>query len=77
MIFSLLNAALGFRFDPRNGEIRLHNPYLSKFLEEVMLRNRRLGHSSLDVKIRRHRGDGSVEVLGSRGSIKLSILHSL
>ena len=75
--FTLLNATLGFEFDPQNGEIRLRNPYLPKFLDQVVLRNLRLDQSSLDVKIRRHRGDVSVEVLDSRGGIELSILHSL
>jgi glycogen debranching enzyme len=74
---TLLNAALGFEFDPQNDEIRLRNPYLPKFLDEVVLRNLRLGPSTLDVKLRRHRGDVSVEVLESRGKIELSILHSL
>jgi glycogen debranching enzyme len=75
--FTLLNATLGFEFDPQKGEIRLRNPYLPKFLDQVVLRNLRLDRSSLDVKIRRHRGDVSVEVLDSRGGIELSILHSL
>jgi hypothetical protein len=75
--FALLNAALGFDFDPGRGEIPLRSPYLPKFLEEVVLRNLRLGQFSLDVKICRHGGDVSVEVLDSRGDIELSILHSL
>jgi glycogen debranching enzyme len=75
--FALLKAALGFDFDPGRGEIHLRSPYLPKFLEEVVLRDLRLGQSSLDVRICRHRDDVSVEVLDSRGDIELSILHSL
>lgn len=74
--FTLLEASLGLEFDPSRGEIRLRNPWLPAFLDEVVLRNLRVGHSSIDVKVRRHRGDVSVEVLDSRGKIQLSILHS-
>jgi glycogen debranching enzyme len=74
--FTLLEASLGLEFDPRAGEIRLRNPYLPAFLDEVLLRNLRLGQSSFDLRVRRHRGDVSVEMLRSQGKVRLSILHS-
>jgi glycogen debranching enzyme len=74
--FTLLEASLGLEFDPRAGEIRLRNPYLPAFLDEVVVRNLRLGPSSFDLRVRRHRGDVSVEMLRSQGRIRLSILHS-
>lgn len=74
--FTLLEASLGLEFDPRAGEIRLRNPYLPAFLDEVVVRNLRLGPSSFDLRVRRHRGEVSVEMLRSQGKIRLSILHS-
>ncbi|HZS64119.1 MAG TPA: amylo-alpha-1,6-glucosidase [Xanthobacteraceae bacterium] len=74
--FALLAASLGLEFDPQAGEIRMRNPHLPVFLDEVVLRKLRLGEASLDVKVRRHRGDVSVEVLESRGTIQLAILHA-
>jgi glycogen debranching enzyme len=74
--FTLLEASLGLEFDPKVGEIRLRNPYLPAFLDEVIVRNLRLGHASFDLRVRRHRGDVSVEVLRSQGKIRLSLLHS-
>ena len=41
--FTLLEASLGLEFDPGKGEIRLRNPRLPSFLDEVTLRNLRLG----------------------------------
>jgi glycogen debranching enzyme len=73
--FTLLQASLGLQFDPSAGEIRLRNPSLPAFLDEVVLRKLRLGTSSIDVKVRRHRGEVAVEVLESHGQIRLSILH--
>jgi glycogen debranching enzyme len=74
--FTLLEASLGLEFDPKIGEIRLRNPYLPAFLDEVIVRNLRLRQASFDLRIRRHRGDVSVEVLRSQGKVRLSILHS-
>ena len=72
--FTLLEAALGFEFDAERSEIRLRNPRLPAFLNEVVLRDLQLGESSVDLLIRRH-GDGvSMEVLRRRGQIQVSIV---
>src|SRR5437588_6587046 len=44
--FTFLEASLGLQFDPAAGEIRLINPRLPTFIDEVILRNLQLGHSS-------------------------------
>jgi len=72
--FSLLEAALGLEFDARRGEIRLNNPRLPSFLNEVILRDLWLGDSSVDLRIRRHNDDVSLEVLRTRGRIRVSIV---
>jgi glycogen debranching enzyme len=72
--YTLLEACLGLEFDPFAGEIRLRNPCLPDFLEWVVLRNLRLGDSSVDLKARRHAGDVSVEVLSRRGPVSVSVL---
>ena len=41
--FTLLEAALGLEFDAARGEIRLRNPRLPAFLNEVVLRDLQLG----------------------------------
>src|ERR1700693_1454922 len=72
--FTLLEAALGLEFDARRGEIRLRNPRLPAFLNEVMLRGLRLGPSSVDLRVRRHGDDVSLEVMRTRGQIQVSIV---
>jgi len=72
--FTLLEAALGLEFDARRGEIRLRNPRLPAFLNEVILRELKLGPSSVDLRVRRHGEDVSLEVLGTRGRIQVSIV---
>jgi len=72
--FTLLEASLGLQFDPTANEIRLHNPSLPSFLDEVVIRNLQLKESSVDLKVRRHAHDVSVEILERRGEIQVSIV---
>lgn len=72
--FTLLEAALGLEFDAARGEIRLRNPRLPEFLNEVVLRDLQLGASSVDLRVRRHGEDVSLEVLRTRGQIQVSIV---
>jgi glycogen debranching enzyme len=72
--FSLLEAALGLEFDAARGEIRLRDPRLPEFLNEVVLRDLRLGPSSVDLRVRRHGQEVSLEVLRTRGQIQVSIV---
>jgi glycogen debranching enzyme len=72
--FTLLEAALGIEFDVARGEIRLRNPHLPAFLHEVILRDLRLGESSVDLRVSRHGDDVALEVLRTRGQIQVSIV---
>ena len=60
--------------DAGKGEIRLLNPYLPEFLDEVILRDLQLGTSTVDLRVRRHGEDVSLEVLRRRGQIQVSIV---
>jgi glycogen debranching enzyme len=72
--FTLLEASLGLEFDAQRGEIRLRNPRLPAFLNEVILRELKLGSSSVDLRVRRHDDEVSLEVLRTRGQIQVSIV---
>jgi glycogen debranching enzyme len=72
--FTLLEASLGLEFDAARGEIRLRNPRLPAFLNEVILRELQLGPSSVDLRVRRHGEDVSLEVLRTCGQIQVSIV---
>jgi glycogen debranching enzyme len=74
--FTLLEASLGLEFDPQNNEIRLRNPRLPEFLEEVTLRNLQLGQSDVDLKVRRRGSDVSVDIERRRGRVQVSVVLS-
>jgi glycogen debranching enzyme len=75
--FSLIEASLGLELDPQHHEVRFRNPGLPPFLDEVILRNLRLGDASADIKVRRHGDDVSLEILRTRGTrLRISIVSS-
>jgi glycogen debranching enzyme len=74
--FTLIEASLGLQFDPAGNEIVLRNPRLPSFLDEVVLRNLQLKQSTVDLKVRRHANEVSVEILERRGHVQVSIVHS-
>jgi hypothetical protein len=67
---------LGLEFAPLANEIHLRNPRLPPFLDEIILRNLVVGGSSMDLKVRRHDDEVSLEVLKARGKIQASVILS-
>jgi glycogen debranching enzyme len=74
--FALLQASLGLEFDPFHNEIRLCNPRLPAFLDEVMLRNLQLGSSRMDLRVRRHNDTVSLDTPRIDGGIRVSVVYS-
>jgi glycogen debranching enzyme len=74
--FALLEASLGLEFEPATNEIRLRNPGLPAFLDEVVLRHLRLHQSSVDLRLRRHGEEVSVQVIRSQGHVRVSAVYS-
>ena len=74
--FTLLEASLGLEFDPFNSEIRLRNPRLPQFLDEVTLRDLQLSSSSVDLRVRRHGDTVSLDTPRISGDIRVSIVFS-
>jgi glycogen debranching enzyme len=72
--FSLLEAALGFEFDVAAREIRLRNPRLPDFIDEVFIRDLHLGDSSVDFRVRRHNSDVSVQLMSGGEDIRVAVV---
>ncbi len=72
--FTLIEASLGLQFDPVANQIRLLNPRLPSFLDELVLRHLQLKQSSVDLKVRRHANEVSVEILERRGRVQVAVV---
>ena len=75
--FTLLEASLGLEFDPANSEIRLRNPRLPEFIDDVLLRNLRLGEASVDLRVRRVKDKVTLDIVRSQGKMQVSVLLSV
>ena len=69
--FALLSACLGLDLWFTDNEIRFTNPVLPGFLDEVVLRNLRLGTSRMDVRLHRFGSDVTASVLSRSGDASL------
>jgi glycogen debranching enzyme len=74
--FTLLEASLGLEFDVAASEVRLRNPHLPPFLDEVILRGLHLGHSRIDFKVSRRGNEVAVEILRIQGDVQVSVVFS-
>jgi glycogen debranching enzyme len=72
----LLQSSLGLEFNPDRNEILLRKPQLPSFLDEVTLHNLRLGNSAVDLRLRRHGTDVSLQVLRNEGQIMVASVYS-
>jgi glycogen debranching enzyme len=71
----LLQSSLGLQFDLEKNEIIFRDPHLPAFLDEVTLRNLRLGGSAADLLVRRDGGQVSIKVLENVGGIKIVAIY--
>jgi len=74
--FTLLEASLGLEFDPFNSEIRLRKPSLPAFLDEITLRDLRLGSARVDLRVRRHGDSVSLDTPRISGHIRVAVVFS-
>jgi glycogen debranching enzyme len=71
--FAFLQACLGLSFDPAGERVRFRQPRLPEFLDEVVIRQLRVGDSEFDLMLRRYGADVSVNVLDRRGDGRVAI----
>jgi len=68
---SLVQSALGIRFDPSTVSVHFDRPRLPDFLDELRLYNLRVGGSSVTVDLRRVGGEVALNVIERTGPIKV------
>ena len=72
----MLQASLGLEFDPDANEIRLRNPRLPSFINDLTIKGLRLGASSVDLAIRGRENDIAMHVLRREGNVRVSAIYS-
>jgi len=72
-VYAVLGACLGLEKSYADNEIRLRDPLLPDFIDEVVLRNVHLGESRADLKMHRYGSDVAMTVLSRRGTAKFIV----
>jgi len=73
-VFLLLQACTGCRIDARNRQVRFKHPSLPPFLDEVRIRNLRVGGASVDLLLERHPSDVGINVLRREGVMEIVVV---
>jgi glycogen debranching enzyme len=73
-IFGMLRACPGLELAHQKNEIRFREPIMLDFLDELIIRNMRLGASYADVRLHRYGHDVTANILARRGDAKVLIL---
>ncbi|MBW8888589.1 MAG: amylo-alpha-1,6-glucosidase [Fibrobacteres bacterium] len=74
-VYFLLEACLGLEIDAVAGQVRLTQPRLPAFLDEIRIRELKVGDAILDLTVRRHGNDITVEMPRRVG--KIEVVESL
>ena len=72
---ALVQASLGLVLDKRANEIRLEHPVLPDQLDELLLRNLRLGSAAADINLRRTDTHVSVDVARRAGEFRIVAVY--
>ncbi len=73
-VFLLLQACLGLSIHGAEERIRLSNPALPEFLQQVRIENLRVGNAVVDLVLQRHPQDVSVRVARMEGQVVIEKL---
>jgi glycogen debranching enzyme len=71
--FALVQACLGLELRHEENEIRFTSPILWGYVNELVLRNLRVGDSRADLRIARHGRDAAVNVLRRVGDVRIVV----
>jgi glycogen debranching enzyme len=73
-IFGILGACLGFEQAHAENELRFREPLMPAFLDEIVLRNVRLGTTRADLRLHRYGNDVATTVMARQGNAKISVV---
>ena len=73
-LFYLLQACLGLSIHAPEAEVRFSHPVLPEFLQEVQIKNLKIGAASIDLQLQRHDYDVSINVVRKEGDVHVTVI---
>ncbi|HYI47554.1 MAG TPA: amylo-alpha-1,6-glucosidase [Allosphingosinicella sp.] len=72
--FLFIQSSLGLEFDANRNEIIFRDPQLPPFIDELTLRDLRLGEMRVDLTVRRQGDSVALQILRNEGHVKVAVL---
>jgi glycogen debranching enzyme len=72
--FMLLQACLGLHIDARQQRVCFRYPALPKFIEELRIRDLRIGEAHVDLLLKRYDRDVALNVLHREGTVEIAVI---
>jgi glycogen debranching enzyme len=73
-VFMTLQACLGMQIDARSHSVHFDHPMLPQFIDELRIRNLRVGETSLDLTLRRYPDNVGINIDRRSAPIQLVVL---
>jgi glycogen debranching enzyme len=73
-VFLLLQSCLGLSIKAPVKQVHVSNPVLPDFLQELEVRNLKVGDSSVDLVFQRRDGDVGINILKKEGDVKIVLV---
>jgi glycogen debranching enzyme len=73
-VFLLLQACLGLTINAPTRKIHFSYPFLPEFLEQVQIRDLKVGSASVDLVLERHKGDVGIHILRKEGDVEVVLV---
>jgi glycogen debranching enzyme len=73
-VFFFLQACLGLSFERKNNKLCFSHPQLPDYLEWLEIRNLSVNHGTVDLRLRRHAQDVSINVLRKEGDVEITVI---
>ncbi|MDD3763718.1 MAG: amylo-alpha-1,6-glucosidase [Nevskiales bacterium] len=72
-LFQMLRASLGLHFAADGSQIHFDRPRLPEWMDTLEIRDLRVGERSVDLSLRRHANDVSINVLRRQGNLQVNV----
>jgi glycogen debranching enzyme len=72
-LFQLLQSCLGLQIEAPRGLLSFSQPVLPPFLEQIEIKNLRIGDATVDLSLERHAQDVSINVLRRDGRVRIVV----
>jgi glycogen debranching enzyme len=72
--FMMLKAILRFRISATERRVTFEHPSLPPFLDDIWIRNLRVGDARIDLRLHRYPDDVGINVLSKRGDVEVALV---